>query len=161
MTELFPKGAAYPKGFDCVWIACDGANQLAAFITGGSGPIPEKLFVDQLINIEDVEDRIVDLREDSEVTLFTTVPRPDDFLGLARRGLHVFDWTDIHRTVKTSIGTYELVARPRTPRKIDTLPMDLRLVAVSAGLHSLHFSGIEQINPIHHMACRLAPDHHK
>lgn len=31
----------YPDGIDCVWIATDRAGHLAAFATGGAGPIPQ------------------------------------------------------------------------------------------------------------------------
>ena len=38
------------------------------------------------------------------------VPRPDDFVELAGRGLFVYDWTDIHRKRKDYLHAYELVA---------------------------------------------------
>lgn len=158
MTELSNKGAQYPVDIDCVWIARDGLDQVAAFVTAGSGPIPEQFFSHGMIKIEEIEDQIVGLPEVSQASLFTSVPRPDDFLALARRGFYVFDWTDVHRTAQQSIGAYELVASPSMPRTIDTLPNDLRAIADDTTPQATDFSVCKRIDPNLYAPCKSSPD---
>jgi hypothetical protein len=51
---------------------------------------------------------------------------PSSFIALGSRGLFVYDWTDVHRTVAAAIGAYELVAIPDMPIGFDELPVALR-----------------------------------
>ncbi len=51
------------------------------------------------------------------------------FLDLARRGLFVFDWTDVHRIARDSVHAYERIAAPTVPASITTLPADLLALA--------------------------------
>jgi hypothetical protein len=116
----------YPTGFDCIWLASDKSGNLAAFVTAGLGPIPITIANDDSQSIEDLETRLMEWPEISDAILLTKVKRPDDFVNMSRRGLFVFDWTDIHRTRKEAIEAYELVAKPSTPLHTEQLPFDKR-----------------------------------
>ncbi len=58
------------------------------------------------------------------------------FLDLAKRGLFVFDWTDVYRTRRASIEAYELVAVPACAIQTSDLPADLRVIAQRQRLSS-------------------------
>lgn len=130
----------YPVGLDCVWLAVDGHDQLAAFITAGEGPIPEEILCYPNIGVEDVEATLLTLPKVGAAELRVTVPRPDDFLELAERGLFVYDWTDVHRKNHDRIRSYELVALPRsTCLKLAQLSPDLKGLASCGRIQPQHF----------------------
>lgn len=115
-------------GIDCAWIACDSDGHVAAIITAGSGTIPDSIF-DGPVDLFDLEERLLQLPVLSDAAALATEGDLTSFLDLARRGLYVFDWTDIHRALRKSVGAYEMVARPATVLRVDDLPGDLKAVA--------------------------------
>lgn len=117
MTEI-----SYPDGVDCVWVACDRDGFLGAFVTGGSGPIPLHVLASDALAVEEIETRLGLLPPVSAARLLVQLKRPDDFVGMAERGLFVYDWTDVQRTRSESIHAYELVAVPHQPIKLDMIP---------------------------------------
>ena len=96
---------------DVVWLAADPKGFLAAFVTAGAGPIPPAA----LPFVAGAEEAALRLPSISECQLLMRAPRPDDFAELAKRGLFVYDWSDIHRTTTAELRAYELVAVPARP----------------------------------------------
>jgi hypothetical protein len=134
MTE-----ASYPQGMDCIWLALDQNDCIAAFVTGGSGPIPIKFLEAEHNGIEEMEERIGELPRTSTARLLISLKRPDDFIGIAERGIFAYDWSDAHRTRRDEIGAYELIAAPTNPIKARHLPRDVAAVAGSTRLDHATF----------------------
>ncbi len=128
----------YPEGYDVVWLGADRNARVAAFITGGCGPIPATLFESALPDLTDLEDLILTMPVRARSELLVSVPHPDSFIELSGRGLYVFDWTDLHRAREFELGAYELVSRPLEPLSASLLPESLRAVANAA--HFTHSS---------------------
>lgn len=105
----------YPQGYDLTWIARDEAGRLAAFITAGEAPIPLCVLSAGEAELLTTESKALELPLTGAAKLHVNVPRPDDFIALAQRGLFVFDWRDAHRALKDRSGEYELVASPSVP----------------------------------------------
>lgn len=112
----------YPDQIDCVWIASDRDGHAAAFVTAGSGPIPRIALDGDAPAFEELDELAIELPITTEARLLVEVKRPDDFIGMAARGLFVFDWTDIHRTSDSALDAYEPVARPQRPVHVSELP---------------------------------------
>jgi hypothetical protein len=130
----------YPEGIDCVWLASDDADRIGVFITGGSGPIPLQSLEASDVQLEFIEELVSNLPVVSSVKLLVSVPRPDSFIELASRGVFVFDWTDVHRTAKQSIGKYELVAVPDHAIDSACLKGSLGSVAKNIRMRTAKFS---------------------
>ena len=131
---------SYPNGVDCVWLAVDMRGNLGGFITAGAGPIPEVALGSDLISIEDIEGEICQLPVVSSTQLLVSVKRPDDYNSLAKRGVFVYDWLDVHRTTREAVQAYELVAVPSEPIDLDVLPSNLYSIAVSLRIPSVTFA---------------------
>ncbi|WP_267549797.1 hypothetical protein [Rhizobium rhizogenes] len=130
----------YPADIDCMWLATDQNGQLAAFLTAGFGPIPMDALTQVHSGSGRVERLIQDMVPTSEAPLLVTVPRPDDFIDLARRGFFVFDWTDIHRTTRQKVHGYEVVAVPNEPKKLGALPHELAVLVQPVKFAGITFS---------------------
>lgn len=128
------------EGIDCIWIAPDSVGNVAAFVTGGAGPIPDEIIKSQNILLEDVENKIMELPVTSSANIILHVPRPDDFIDIASRGLYVYDWRDVHRTVASKSGQYEIVATPTLPLKLSSTYGDIRDLLNKFTLKWLDFS---------------------
>lgn len=118
----------YPHQTDCVWLATNSSGQLAAMITAGEGPIPGSVLAHDF-DLMDIESVLLDLPVIGEARLIDQVPDPSSFLALSRRGLFVYDWTDLHRTHAEAVRAYELVSVPSIQASLRTLPAELRGVA--------------------------------
>jgi hypothetical protein len=129
----------YPAQVDCVWLASDRVGQMAAFITAGEGPIPRVLLDHDEFDIEAIEPLIIDLPRVGGVQLLVSVPRPDDFIAMAERGIFVYDWTDIHRA-SDFLRAYELVAIPLSPINETVLPEKLLNILGCVRFRNLEFS---------------------
>ena len=123
------------QGIDALWIAADRLGNVAAFTTGGEGPVPQSA----LRWIEALEDLIDSLPTASGTELIREMPRPDDFINYTRRGLFAYDWSDVHRTTAGAIQGYELQAKPTEPVALSDLPAELRAIAASTEIPGLVF----------------------
>jgi hypothetical protein len=130
----------YPEGMDCVWIASDKNSNVAAFVTGGFGPIPRKVLESKCLGIEEVEGTLSTLPDFSVAQLLVSMPRPDDFIEMAGKGFFVYDWCDVERVASQYTGLYELMASPVTPIKSHMLPLLLRNLVSDVGFSMLSFS---------------------
>jgi hypothetical protein len=122
-------------GFDCAWLVSDIAGCLAAVVTAGAGPIPESVFGGP-VDLFDLERQLLQLPVVGEASSLVEDGDATSFLDLARRGLFVFDWTDVHRTGRAEIGAYQLVAVPACAIHTSDLPADLGAVALRQRLLS-------------------------
>jgi hypothetical protein len=147
-------GRAYPEGVDCVWLGCDRARYVGAFVTAGEGPISLVALNSVHLQVEDVEERIGSLPRVSDVHVLVVVKRPDDFIAMAERGLFVYDWTDVHRTRAEAIHAYELAARPVKPVSKDSIgDPEIVEAAAAAVLVRAAFSSQPILNVRDHLAC--------
>lgn len=112
----------YPSGLDVEWIAVDRKGRVGVFTTAGTGPIVKACLTKPEV-LDQIWDAIRLLPEVMEYELVATVPRPDDFIAFAKRGLFSFDWDEFQETPR-----YEVQARPRTPLTVDAIawPQELR-----------------------------------
>jgi hypothetical protein len=144
---------SYPYEIDCVWLAIDFNGNVGAFLTGGIGPIPYSVLKDERIVIEDVEDYVYSLAKTSDVRLLVSMPRPDDFISLAERGIYVYDWSDVHRTSSEAINAYELVAYANNPITIDMLPPSISKLAENIKLERVVFATDHNIDIMKQVKC--------
>lgn len=103
----------YPTGIDCVWIAEDAQKMLAAFITAGFGPIPKRVIEEGDDLIQEIESALMGLPVISSACMHIDVPRPDDFISLAERGIYVYDWRESHCNLLGNRCCYVRVASPK------------------------------------------------
>jgi len=148
----------YPEGMECSWLAMDGHGRVAAFVTAGSGPIPEVLFQDPALAPEDIESRIAELGIVSSAQMQMKLKTPDYYLAVAQRGLYVFDWSDATRTRNASTGKYDLIAWPDAPIGLSGLTPELRSIAHSAVIASIDFSSRESLDVREHLRCLSGKD---
>ena len=119
--------APYPHGSDYGWLACDRDDRFAIFITAGVGPIPCAILADRE-NADRAEDLVWELPDMGGAHLHVHLPRPDDFIGFARRGLFAYDWSDVHRTTN-KLQCYERCSSPTRPIRLHELPPELASLA--------------------------------
>lgn len=146
------KEHAYPEGVDCVWLATDRDARVAAFVTGGAGPIPVSVLDVSRPPVEEIEARINEIKPVTSAQLLVNLKRPDDFVGFAKRGLFAYDWTDVHRTRGESLHAYELIAIPGSPISIRDLPNDLADLVAEVSLN-VSFNMEERIDVCRHLIC--------
>ncbi len=120
----------YPEGIDCTWLAVDRTGAVGAFVTAGKGEIPTVLLADTAVDILQVETMLMDLPVVGDAVMHVTLPRPDDYLAIASRGVHVYDWTG-HR--------YTRVATPATAIQYSALRDELQVMARLATFNSVDF----------------------
>ena len=146
----------YPEGIDCVWMSVDKNGHLAAFVTGGEGPIPVDILNQNAVPIEEIESAICELEVRSEAKLLVSLPRPDDFIDMARRGIYVFDWQDVSRTRGDRTGLYEKIAVPTEPITLDGLPNQLRALVENAICTAIDFGEVSSVKAQAQFDCRIA-----
>jgi hypothetical protein len=125
---------AYPAGFDVSWLAIDSLGQVGLFVTAGSGPIPSSAMPSIMAELS-IEEMLDNLPVQSAVRRFLDDKSVESFLPLARRGVFVFDWSDIHRTHEQALDAYELLCMPLAPLHVTQLPHDLRQIALATEAH--------------------------
>lgn len=150
----------YLKDHDLLWIASDAVGQLAAFLTGGAGPIPKSVLAEH-VDICSVEDDISLLPVVTSPRLLISVPRPDDFVALAQRGLWVYDWQDVHRSSSSATQRYELVAMPVSPASVGDLPVRFGKIAALARFKDISFEDHASLDVSSLAECVSAQDGEK
>lgn len=84
--------------------------------------------------------------------MLVSLPRPDDYVAFARRGLFAYDWQDIHRTIGRTFR-YELLARPDTPALVEELESAAAGLARKVQFQSLQFADSASIVVADHVDC--------
>ena len=136
----------YPVGIDCGWLGEDSLRNIGIFITAGVAPIPIHALAISGIAVEDVEALVLDLPKIGEAELLINVPSPDSFIGLAERGLFVYDWQDVHCAHQDATGAYVAVAIPSKPIKSNELSGILAVIATTTVFEKETFLNSKQIN---------------
>jgi hypothetical protein len=138
--------SAYPVGEDCMWLGVDEFGYVGAFFTGGSGPVPDVCLESADELLRSAETLICGLPRHTEARLRVTLPRPDDFITVAERGIYAFDWTDVHRSRLDEIEAYELVATPLDPITIDQLPLEVSQIVNKVRLAGADFASAVELD---------------
>jgi hypothetical protein len=127
----------YPHEIDLVWLAFDDTGRLAAMTTGGTGPVPAKVLASGDDDVFALEEALLGLPSISAASVHVQAPDPRSFKALSERGLFVYDWTDVHRSLANAGGAYEIVASPSLVLSLSDLPNDLRRLAapLDRGVH--------------------------
>lgn len=144
----------YPEQLDCAWIGSDQAGHVAVFATGGAGPIPDSLFGNPKARLVDIEEMALNLPESSSVGFCASVKNPYSYLQLAKRGLYVYDWNDVHRSIRDHTNQYERVAEPTHPMTVSDLPETLSSVATDVVFSGKSFACSDQLDVRAHFHCR-------
>ncbi len=143
---------SYPKGLDCVWLATDSQCSIAIFITAGEAPVPSHL-LQKNTSLLGAEELVWKLPERTEARILVKAKRPDDYLAFAKRGLFVYDWTDIHRTQSSSINMYEMVAQPVKACSLDNISSELASCIVKIAVKNFMFSENSTIDISTYIEC--------
>ena len=130
-----------------VWLGIDQSGTVAAFITAGDGPVPLSVLQDIIADDVDVEDEIYHLPESSEAILTVSVPRPDSFTSISRKGIFVYDWGEfLHNPIGIK-QSYRLVAKPDTPLLFSALPSKFRDTVPYVKFMNVSFGNSDTISP--------------
>jgi hypothetical protein len=144
----------YPLGQDYAWLATDAAGHVAVFTNAGQGPIPTAVLADRL-GSDQAELLIRALRERCDSQMLVTLPRPDDFLAFARRGLFAYDWQDFQRDMGWP-HRYELLARPAFPVTVEELTGEMATLVGRVRFQTLRFADSLAIAVDDHVESRRA-----
>lgn len=143
----------YPEGIDYVWIALDRNGHVAAFVTGGSGPIPFRLLQLKDDLMGGIEEQINALPRRSSAQLLVSLKRPDDFIDIAERGIFAYDWSDVHRTKGSETFAYELIACPSDPVNVGQLPMEMAVLVAKNRLDDVTFESSARLDIHQSVSC--------
>jgi hypothetical protein len=144
----------YPLGWDYTWLATDAAGHVASFTNAGQGPIPIAVLADRR-RFDQAEPQIMALPERGDSYILVTLPRPDDFVAFARRGLFAYDWQDSHRDTGQS-HRYELIARPTVPITVEELAGEVASLIGRVRFQALRFADSLAIAVDDHVESRQA-----
>lgn len=134
----------YPEWLDLVWVAVDSRGRLAALITAGQGPIAEAALPTLDVVgawLDDLPDRCGASPADAH----------EAFTTYGRKGVFVFDWSDVHRA-DMALNAYELMAAPETPITILDIPAEIA-AAIGRTTLGLEFAAQRTIDPRLSMPC--------
>ena|SRR5689334_2550031 len=144
----------YPEDFDCCWLASDRVGHLGAFMTAGRGPAPAAVLIESY-PLDEIENSILALPKATDIELLVQRHSPaNSFVALAERGIFVYYWSDVHRTLRESFDEYELMVRPFRPLTLDQLPDNLLDAARSVRFSKVAFADAWRVNARAHMMCR-------
>jgi hypothetical protein len=128
----------YPRGTDYEWYASDAVGHVAVFATADIGPMPVVLLGDLSLT-DSLMVAVRRLPARGRATMLVSLPRPDDFIHFASRGLFAYDWQDVHRTRGFS-DRYEMLSRPDTPILVSELPEQFHALVRSTALPDVRFA---------------------
>jgi hypothetical protein len=147
----------YPDDFDLAWLASDREGHVAAFVTGGAGPIPRKAFEPGRVPVEDLEERVHNLPRSSGARVLVDFPSTHSIVALAELGLYVYDWSDAHRTSPELVGAYQPVGVPTRPIGLDAIGEELAALFRGISL-DLAFADGSLLDVAKHLPCLWPPD---
>jgi hypothetical protein len=122
-----------------VWLASDRNGHVGAFVTAGWGPIPVRALTFEHDFVEDVESLVNELPRISTAQ-FLIADNVSSFTAMSERGFFVYDWRDVHRSLRECTRKYEPVAVPASPIRTADLPDPLIGVATSVTLSDVAFA---------------------
>lgn len=110
------------KGEEFDWFARDKLGYLAFFTSAGIGPIPNVIW-EHLSEYNGLVKFLTLLPCRGFARVFNRSGNYAEWQDVADRGLHAFDYYDVHRVTK--LGGYDLIARPAAPVACHDLPHEL------------------------------------
>jgi hypothetical protein len=146
----------YPEDLDFGWIAADCEGRVGVFVTGGRGPVPRIALLPGRSRVEEIESLLDGLPSFTTAKAIVQLKRPDDFVEAARRGLFAYDWTDVHRSEREALGSYELIAAPDQPISVTDLPKEIADLLEGIVLE-VSFAQERLIDVTKHLECRRTP----
>ncbi len=146
----------YPSGLDMEWVAVDRQGRMGIFTTAGCGPIPTAYLASSEV-LDQLSGAVWSLPEITEHELLVSLPRPDDFIACARRGLYAFDWADVHRS-EGQAKRYKVYARPKKPLMADSIAWSPELRALLEQVTSRNLDFDEAaVDVVSALACAIQP----
>ncbi len=91
--DIYLVDILFPVGRDYAWLAMDASRHIGIFTNAGDGPIPLAVLANRG-RTDRAEKVVLHLPERGGYEMLVKVPRPDDFIAFARRGLYAYDWQD-------------------------------------------------------------------
>ena len=143
-------GWEYPR-YDLTWIGSDSAGKVAAFITGGEGPIPNGIF----LSVADaaLEGVLLELLPVVGSADLSYEGNFDTLVELCERGIFVYDWSDVHR-VEGLKRAYERYGSPTNPIHTSELPTYLKDLSIVVKFKELRFDEAPLVRPDVFYECR-------
>lgn len=142
----------FPHGRDFAWLATDAIGQIGIFTNAGGGPVPAAVLADRDL-ADRAEEFVRRLPTRGRAGLLARIPRPDDFIAFAERGLFAYDWQDAHRTTSNRPNRYELVAIPESAVTVLETTREIQSLAPLVRFVSLRFSECPCIVVPEHVEC--------
>jgi hypothetical protein len=136
-------------------LAVDAKGHVEVFTTAGVAPVPSAV-LDHANWVKPAEQFIDRMPIIGTSQLLVTLPRPNDYLGFASRGLFAYDWQDVHRSDKLKTRCYELIACPAMPISVRDLMPDLERAARLVRFSTLSFDGTSSIAVEQLVPCETA-----
>jgi hypothetical protein len=143
----------YPLQIDCVWIASDRNDRVAAFVTAGCGPVAKLALEHPFAEVEEIEAALLLLPKTSDFRLGANLGRTDSFERLAERGFFVHDWSDVNETNANATHAYTLVAFPLNPISSSKLPEGLRSCANTVNFPTVNFEDAPHLDATALLEC--------
>jgi hypothetical protein len=103
--------------------------------------------------MDDIKTRLGDMPVTANAKMLVSMPRPDDFVQLAERGLFAVDWSDVHRPKADRIHSYELVAIPSRPIQVGQLTSEVRPLLEGIVLPAT-FAALTRLDVHRYVLCR-------
>jgi len=141
----------YPDDYDIMWAACDRNDHIGVFLTAGQGPVPKSFLDYEDYEQGDLESRLLELPERGDSIAVSALGLNDEEL-LAKIGLYVFDWSDVHRT-SGLLRSYEMSTRPSMPLVLSDLDPDLHRFLSSVRFPEVEFSNLATLDVELHLKC--------
>jgi hypothetical protein len=135
----------YPWG-DRVWLASDSVGHVAALVSAGQGPVPRDAVANRFLDFFLIEDVLQELPVRGDVDVVRREYAAESFVEIGKRGLFVFDWSDVHAFTE-GLDAYEKCVWPSHPIHISELPSPLKEVAGLVQLNELSFSDAAWAKP--------------
>ncbi|WP_439815587.1 hypothetical protein [Zavarzinia sp. CC-PAN008] len=145
--------STYPVLIDLGWWAIDRDGLIATFATGGVGPVPSYFLTlsdgSQTV-LFDFFDALPVINDRNTATVCST---NEAWVHPVERGLHCYDWEDVHRPASRHSNVYELQGRPPRHLTIDQVPADLRQMLEPLRMRTISFAGEPTVDVTQHLPC--------
>jgi hypothetical protein len=141
----------YPWDADYCWFAADAVGHIAAFFTGGEGPIPLTVLERKEVADEAI-DRMWDLPLRGDYLVIVKRQALGDAIHFGQRGLFCYDWRDVHRTSGFR-RQYEGDVQPRLPISIGEVGGELSSLLGATTFVGLRFADSPRIDPKQSLSC--------
>ena len=88
-----------------------------------------------------------DLSARGRAEMVYSLPRPDDYIHFARRGVISYDWQDVHRKAG-QVDCYELMSRPGNPIHTNDFPEQFQSLLLGSAMPEVRFADSTTISAV-------------